>query len=1073
MNESEERALRAVSRVLDWATTAEHAWNPPPFHVDGMHPRAERLILDGIDEASLASRTSPLGVVIQGEGGAGKTHLLGWVRGRIAQAGGYFFLVDFSAGEDFWRQTTGAMVEDLGRSAAGPQAPIQAMVALRALAALAGAGDRIGAAIERDTGITRDDLDALVDGLLARDRRLLRCRDTIRALALYAAASGPALDVAHDHLMSTEEAEAGDRRAWGMGRGLRYPHDIAVELSMILALTGPSVIAVDQIDAILGHSRPVEGTVAATAPPGTEPRKDMVDEIAGGLMALRHATQRALCLVACLPSSWNLIKERAIGTAQDRFRPSLILDTIASAEIARTMVERRFAVAFANAGFTPPSPVWPIAPAAFETAPGHTPRTLLRRISAHIEACRAEGTVSPLERFDRDGPGHATSLRAEHAPAVPETDLARLDARFAALRAQAEIANAYDPEHEDELAPPLLAAGLTAWITEQGEAGRAFSVDPPPGRRPGLHARLRQALDPDSEEQRHWTFRMIGARHPIAALKRLTDGIEASGLGPEIPDRCFVVLRNHAWSDGPATQARVAQLKDCGGQALTLRGDDLRVFEALRRMAADQDPEFDTWLRARRPASGTELLSSLLGAPTPPDPGPPRQGAEPASPEPGPPRHGAEPASREPGPPRQAAERASPEPSDGHVAVIPVGRRLDTGADLSLKLAMLARHTAVFAGSGSGKTVFLRRLVEECALHGVSSIVLDPNNDLARLGDAWPAPPPGWSADDPDKAARYFAGTEVVVWTPGRSRGRPLSFQPLPDFAAVLDDRDELDSALSLAVSALAPRANVDGASAKARKGKAVLRQALDHFARSCGGDFTAFLGMLAALPFEVSQIDRADQIAAELGQLLTAATINDPLFAGDGEPADPVQLLTPSSGKRARVSVISFIGLTDDAKPGFVSQLQMTLFSWIKQNPARGRPLNGLYVMDEAQALVPAMPRTEALASTLTLASQARKYGLGLVFATQAPRGLHNQIAGNATTQFIGRMNRPTQISVVQALARARGGRADRVGRLDTGQFYTASESIPEVLIRTPQCLSHHPTGPLTEQEIMRRASA
>ncbi|NBE95822.1 ATP-binding protein [Nonomuraea sp. KC401] len=1035
MNEQEERALRAVSRVLDWATTSEHAWNPPPFHVDGMHPRAERLVLDGIEEASLASRTSPLGVVIQGEGGAGKTHLLGWVRGRIAQAGGYFFMVDFSAGENFWRRTTGAMVEDLGRSAGGPGSPVQALVALRSLAELAGTGDRIEAAAERGAGLTRKDLDALVDGLLARDRRLLRCRDTIRALALYATASGHALDVAHDHLMSTEEAEDGDRQAWGMGKGVKDHHDIAVELSTILALTGPSVIAVDQIDAILGHSR--AGT-ASGAQAGDEPRKDVIDEIAAGLMALRHATQRSLCLVACLPASWSLIKERAIGTVQDRFRTSLILTTLASADIARSLVERRFAVAFENAGCTPPGPLWPIAPDAFATAPGLTPRTLLRRISAHVETCRVEGRATLLERFHQDPP--APPLTGG-APAVSEADLARLDARFAGLRAQADPSDAFDPAHEDELAPPLLAAGLSAWITEQGDAGRAFSVDPPPGRRPSLHARLRQELDPDSEEQRHWTFRMIGAPHPIAALKRLNDGIKESGLGPEKPDRCFVVLRNQAWSDGPATQARVTHLKDCGGRALTLRADDLRVFDALRRMAAEQDPEFDTWLRARRPASGTELLGGLLDALTPE-----------ATPD--------------------TQEQADALPGRGGGAVIPVGRRFDTGADLELKVEALARHTAVFAGSGSGKTVFLRRLVEECALHGVSSIVLDSNNDLARLGDPWPAPPPGWGDGDAEKADRYFAETEVVVWTPGRSRGRPLTFQPLPDFAAVLGDRDELDSALGLAVAALAPRANVNGASAKARKGKAVLRQALEYFARAGGGDFTSFLGMLADLPLGVSQIDRADQIASELGQLLTAATINDPLFAGHGEPADPEQLLTPSAGKRARVSVISFVGLGEDARPGFVSQLQMALFSWIKRNPARGRPLNGLYVMDEAQSLVPATPRTEALASTLTLASQARKYGLGLVFATQAPRGLHNQIAGNATTQFIGRMNSPTQIDVVQSLARARGGRADRVGRLEVGQFYTVSDGIPETLVRTPQCLSHHPADPLTEQEIMRRAA-
>ncbi|MFE0147337.1 helicase HerA domain-containing protein [Nonomuraea sp. NPDC059007] len=1039
MSEAEMRALHAVSSVLDWAATAEHAWNPPPFHVDGMHPRAERLILDGIDDASISSGTSPLGVVIQGEGGAGKTHLLGWVRGRIAQAGGYFFLVDFSAGEDFWRQTTRAMVEDLGRSAGGRGAPVQAMVALRALSTLAGADMRMRTALDGEAPLTRADLDVLVDGLVAKERRLLRCRDTIRAMALYAVASGQALDVGHDHLMSAAEAEEGDRQAWGMSRQVKSPHDIAIELSMILALTGPTVIAVDQIDALLEHSRTSEGAEIATTSPGGEPRKDVIDQIAGGLMALRHATQRTLCLVACLPSSWTLIKDRAIGTAQDRFRTSLILTTIASPEIATSLVERRLAEAFAKSGFTPPHPLWPIVPSAFDTAPGNTPRTLLRRISEHVEACRAEGVVGLLERFDQDEPGHTSPLPADAEPVVPESHLARLDTRFAELRATADVSDAFDPEHEDELAPPLLGAGLNAWITEQGEAGRVFSVDPLPGRRPNLHARLRQALDPESEEQRHWTFRVIGARHHIAALKRLTDGIEASGLSPETPDRCFVVLRNQAWSDGPTTRARLARLEECGGRSLPLRADDLRVFDALRQMEGDRDPAFDAWLRARRPASGTELLGGLLEA------------AVQELPE-------------EPEPEATALPTAA--------AGITVGRRLDTGTDLVVQLSTLTRHTAVFAGSGSGKTVFLRRLVEECALHGVSSIVLDPNNDLARLGEPWPATPPGWSENDAAKAARYFTEAEIVVWTPGRSQGRPLSFQPLPDFAAVLDDRDELNSALGLAVETLAPRANAEGASAKARKAKAVLRQALEHFARSGGADFTAFLGMLASLPFEASQIDKADQIAAELGQLLTAAMINDPLFAGGGEAVDPARLLTPSTGKRARVSVISFIGLNDDARPGFVSGLQNSLFTWIKRNPARGRPLIGLYVMDEAQSLVPAGSKTEALASTLTLASQARKYGLGLVFATQMPRGLHNQIAGNATTQFIGRMNSPTQIAVVRSLAQARGGRADRVGRLEAGQFYAASTGIPEALIRAPHCLSHHPADPLTEREIMQRAA-
>lgn len=117
-------------------------------------------------------------------------------------------------------------------------------------------------------------------------------------------------------------------------------------------------------------------------------------------------------------------------------------------------------------------------------------------------------------------------------------------------------------------------------------------------------------------------------------------------------------------------------------------------------------------------------------------------------------------------------------------------------------LESLRKHIAVFAGSGSGKTVLLRRLIEECALQGVSAIVLDPNNDLARLGDPWPKSPPGWDTNDERRSVDYLAETDVVIWTPRRESGRPLTFQPLPDLAGVVSDPDEFRQAIDVAVSA-------------------------------------------------------------------------------------------------------------------------------------------------------------------------------------------------------------------------------------------------------------------------------
>jgi DNA helicase HerA-like ATPase len=128
---------------------------------------------------------------------------------------------------------------------------------------------------------------------------------------------------------------------------------------------------------------------------------------------------------------------------------------------------------------------------------------------------------------------------------------------------------------------------------------------------------------------------------------------------------------------------------------------------------------------------------------------------------------------------------------------------------------------------------------------------------------------------------------------------------------------------------------------------------------------------------------------------------------------------------------------------------------------------------MDEAQSLAPSGAMTACTQSTLALASQARKYGLGLVFATQAPKALHNRIAGNATTQFFGLLNAPTQIDAARDMARAKGADVPDISRLTTGQFYAAGEGLSLTKIQAPNCLSHHPASPLTTEEVIQRARA
>ncbi|MGI8570776.1 MAG: helicase HerA domain-containing protein [Methylocella sp.] len=132
---------------------------------------------------------------------------------------------------------------------------------------------------------------------------------------------------------------------------------------------------------------------------------------------------------------------------------------------------------------------------------------------------------------------------------------------------------------------------------------------------------------------------------------------------------------------------------------------------------------------------------------------------------------------------------------------------------VTLAVELLPRHVAILAGPGSGKTVLLRRIVEEAALLGIPSIVLDINNDLARLGDRWPARPDGFSDDDEAKTVAYHNRADVVIWTPGVRSGNPVSLNLLPNFAAIGEDPDEREQAVEMARATISRRSRPEGAS--------------------------------------------------------------------------------------------------------------------------------------------------------------------------------------------------------------------------------------------------------------------
>jgi hypothetical protein len=1062
MNEEERRVLRELR--LGWAPGQEDVWVRPAYHVEAMNGQAAASILATFRDVENVNAGTPLGIVLEGQPGAGKTHLLSWVRHQVQHQGGYFFLLGIPQ-ENFWECLLQALLDGLFRKTQGHRDQLSKL--LSGLCDHALVPSDVRDEIIGRKPLTRDNLEEFVERLRTAHRVLgQNCQHTLRALVLLGAYNSHLQDLGEGYLRSTMEiADTEERGRWHLPSVSKTPRDVVIDLSRLLALTGPSVVAADQIDLAMAQVRRASTRQHETEP-SAEPLEvvELLEEIGHGLMEAREHLHRTVLLVSCLLTTWRSICDHTTASINDRFRQEERLNRIPTPEVGIELIRARFAPVFAAAGFVPENPTWPIERSAFDDAPDYTPRALFQRIDTHVRECLRRDEVIPLTNFQ-----HRLISRAAPAtdqPRVGADRLERFDEQFAAYVKEASVEEATWQDREDEVMPRLLAAGLEGWVREKDEQEqKRFTVIAGSGGGAAVHATLRESFDDELEDYGVWYFRGLARKHHAAVLPRLERLMRLAALDPKIPHRRAVLLRNDPWPAGPVSRSKRDNFESLGGMLKQIALDDLRVFHALQRLLEDDDLGLDGWLADRRPASRTAIFTEVLGSP-------PDSGAAPCGPADGP-DHGPSGAVESGSGDESSAGPVTPEVDvDGRS--VPLGTPGLGEEPISLRLGELRKHIAIFAGSGSGKTVLIRRIVEECALRGISTIALDPNNDLARLGDPWPNPPEGWLPNDDKRAADYLTHTDVVVWTPRREAGRPLSLQPLPDLRAVIDDVDEFGLALDSAVAALAPRARVGGNTAKMDQGRAVLREALASYVQQGGAQLDDFVSLLEDLPDGITSLGKAQELGYEMAQTLKAAMINDPLFGGTGVPLDPGILLTPPRGKRARISLISLIGLpTDEQRQSFVNQLQMALFAWIKQNPANDRDLGGLFVMDEAQTFAPSGGTTACTESTLALASQARKYGLGLIFATQAPRGIHNRIVGNAATHFYGFLNSPVQIAAAKEVAQAMGNAPIDIAQLHTGEFYVAGCGHQFRKITTPMCLSHHPSGALTPEEVLQRATS
>jgi hypothetical protein len=1061
------QAFRAVD--FNWTHALQNVWSDPTCQVDELHKTLIDRIIDDFIAGTKKLSDNPIGKVVLGEAGAGKTHLIGTLRRRVWQANGWFVLLDIIGITDFWATTALGFLNSLQQPMPNGKSQYEAMLsAIVKQIPLDPAGRKAVAEWNEKPNKTRLDT---VDLFLTLLRRIdlpntTQHQDVIRALLFLGSDDWDANNLAYCWLQGLD-VDPDKRRELKFLRPPPPAHEIVRGMLWVMSRAGPTLIAVDQIDAIVSASNLMVG-VDETSSDDTERRaRAIIDLLAGGLMDLHDQKKRAMTVVSCLQVTWPTIEKKAVESARDRFEKLPVLETIKRREIVESLIGGRLAPAYEESNFRPPHRTWPFRPEAIDSAVGLLPRQILIRCQEHRQRCLAAGEV--LE---------CSSLSGERVhPAPPPATSTGIDQEFEREKACADISTLLQTENEDATTCDLLVQTCELLLRHFALPDTIDAdVKPDPNRKkPSLHARISFTFHDQGDREQHYCFRILGHTNAIAFQSRLKAAMTASGIDMALKFRHLFILRRPNVPSGPKTKALVDQFLKAGGNLIAPTDDELRAFVALRAIELRDPPGFDAWLKGRRPLFRAPLFQAAGLCPpaflSPSPPASPHERRAPASPASSTPENSARAQLVEPASP--SIVPAQPEPTSAFG--IPIGRRFERGAlgdTVTLAANLLPRHVAILAGSGSGKTVLLRRIVEEAALLGIPSIVLDINNDLSRLGDRWPDKPAEFSDEDAAKASAYHDRVDVVIWTPGVSSGKPVALNLLPDFAAIGDARDpqgedERAQAVEMARATLMPFLGGTGQKASLKQG--VLADALRLFANSGGGTLDDLIGLLSDLPEEASRISNAQKLADEIANQLLAAIATNPLLKSVGSSLDPQRLFHVGGGK-TRISVVNLAGLaSDEARQFFVNQLQMTLFTWIKQHPS---PTGRLYVLDEAQNFAPSQMGTACKASALSLVAQARKYGLGMIFATQLPKGIENAIISNCTTHVYGRMSSPATIQATLELMAAKGAAADDIARLTRGEFYFSTDGFSRpVKVRAPLCLSWHPPNPPTADEVVEKA--
>jgi hypothetical protein len=393
----------------------------------------------------------------------------------------------------------------------------------------------------------------------------------------------------------------------------------------------------------------------------------------------------------------------------------------------------------------------------------------------------------------------------------------------------------------------------------------------------------------------------------------------------------------------------------------------------------------------------------------------------------------------------------------------------------------LVTHAVCVGMTGSGKTGLCIDLLEEAAIDGIPSIIIDPKGDLPNLlltfpelraedfipwvneeearkknitkeaygaeqADLWKKGLASWGQDG-ERIRRLKESADFVCYTPGSNAGFPISI--LSSFEApppvILEDSEALRDQINTTVTSLLGLLGINADPIQSHEHILISTLLGNAWKNSTNLDLPSLIQQIQTPP--VTRIGVLDlesffpandrfKLAMQLNNLLAAPGFSTWL---EGEPLHIDSILHTTEGK-PRVAIFSIAHLNDAERMFFVSLLLNQIVGWMRTQSGT-TSLRAIVYMDEIFGYFPPVANPPSKTPLLTMLKQARAYGVGVVLVTQNPVDLDYKGLSNTGTWLIGRLQ--TERDQARVLDGLEGAMASAAVKFDRKKLETTMAGL------------------------------